>query len=170
VNGVSLEGVWPGRRLAELTKDRPDLAKRWADALKQSHVMADAETVPPGTRYDALRMVALDSWDTAGPRLTRYLAKTAHGELQMGAVSGLADVEHDGATAALVGALSDLTEGNRKLAVAGLLRTPARALVLIEAIEKGTAKQSWLTPEQVANLVKHPDASVRARAEKVLKR
>ena len=55
--------------------------------------MADDEKVPTGTRYDALRIVALDSWKDAEPRLTKYLAKSANAELQQGAVSGLMDVE-----------------------------------------------------------------------------
>ena len=128
INGLSLEGVPPGKRLAELIRDKPELDKRWADTLKQLRAMADAGKVPDGTRYDALRVVALDSWKVAEPRLAKYLAKSANAELQQGAVSGLVDAEDPGATGLLVRSLSDLTEGNRKIAVAGLLRTPARQL------------------------------------------
>ena len=46
--------------------------------------MADNEKVPDGTRYDALRIVALDDWKRAEPRLAKYLAKTANAELQQG--------------------------------------------------------------------------------------
>src|SRR5205823_11768795 len=69
INGLSLEGVWPGKRLAGLVRDNPELERRWAETLKLAHAMADAEKVPAGTRYDALRIVALDSWEAAGPRL-----------------------------------------------------------------------------------------------------
>ena len=41
-----------------------------------------------GTRYDALRMIALDAWEKGSERLAKYLGKDAHAELQMGAVSG----------------------------------------------------------------------------------
>jgi putative membrane-bound dehydrogenase-like protein len=168
VHGVSLEDVWPGRRVAELLKARPGLAKRWAQALKQSEAMADDEKVPTGTRYDALRMIALAEWDTARPRLAKYLAKSAHPELQMGAVSGLADVEQPEAAELLLKAMPDLTEGNRKLAVAGLLRTADRANALLDGIEKGAVKPDWLTKEHRDGLLKHPDEAVRARAAKVL--
>jgi putative membrane-bound dehydrogenase-like protein len=170
VNGLGLENVWPGRRLAELMKDSPELAKRWAEAIKQAHPMADAEKVPTGTRYDALRMVALDGWDAARPRLVKYLAKSAHAELQMGAVSGLVDVENREATELLVKALPDLTAGNRKLAVAGLHRTPERANALLDALEKGAAKPEWVEKEHREKLLAHPDEAVRTRAAKVLGR
>jgi putative heme-binding domain-containing protein len=168
INGLSLENIWPGRRLAELMTGHPELAKRWAEALKLAHVMADAEKVPTGTRYDALRMVALDGWDAAVPRLVKYLAKSAHAELQMGAVSGLVDVEKPEVTDLLVKALPDLTAGNRKLAVAGLLRTPERSNALLDALEKGSARPEWVEKEHREKLLKHPDEAVRKRAAKVL--
>ncbi len=168
VNGISLEGKGPGPRLAELVRDDPELEKRWAKTLKLSHAMADAEKVPTGTRYDALRVVALDEWKLAEPRLAKYLAKSAHAELQQGAVSGLADVDRAEAAALLVKALPDLTAGNRRLAVAGLLRTPARATALLDAVEKGTAKPEWVEKVHRDTLLEHPDAAVRARAAKLL--
>jgi hypothetical protein len=88
----------------------------------------------------------------------------------MGAVSGLVDVEHAGATTALVKSLPDLADGNRKLAIAGLLRTVERANALLDTIQKGTVKPGWLTPDHHAGLLKHPDAAVRMRAAKVLDR
>ncbi|MCI0705590.1 MAG: c-type cytochrome [Planctomycetia bacterium] len=168
INGLSLEGKWPGKRLAEFIRDNPELEKRWADCLKQSHTMADDEKVPTGTRYDALRIVALDDWKLAEPRLAKYLVKTAHAELQQGAVSGLVDVEDAGATTLLVKALPDLTAGNRKFAIAGLLRTPARATALLDAVEKGSAKLEWLEKDHRETLLKHPDEAIRTRAAKLL--
>ena len=67
-------------------------------------------------------------------------------------------------------ALPDLTAGNRKFAVAGLLRTPDRSLALLDAVSKGVAKAEWLTPEQRTALLKHADEKVRRRAGEVLGR
>lgn len=167
INGLSLEGVWPGKRLPELLKGRPDLIERWRASLKQAHDMAESEKVPAGTRYDALRMIALDQWAAARPQLVKYLAKSAHPELQMGAVSGLADVEGVEATGLLAKALPDLTVKNRSLAVAALLRTPDRIHAFLDAVEKGTAKIEWLTDEQRSSLKKHPDEKVRARSTRL---
>ena len=83
--------------------------------------MDDAK-VPTGTRYDALRMVAMDEPSRALVQLKRYLGAQVNAELQMGAVSGLADVRSPAATAALQSALEHLTPANRKLAQAGIDR------------------------------------------------
>jgi hypothetical protein len=168
VNGLSQSGAWPAARVAELVKDDPALAARWKVIMAPAHTMADDERVRPGTRYDALRLVALDDWDAARPRLAKYLAKTAHPELQQGAVSGLADVNRPEAAALLLKALPDLTAGNRTLAVAGLLRTPERATALLAAIESGAARAEWLSAAHKATLRAHPDEAVRARAARLL--
>ena len=96
INGLSLEGKWPGERIAELVRDNPELERRWADTLKLAHTMADNEKTAAGTRYDALRIVALDDWTRAEPRLAKHLSRSAHAELQQGAVSGLVDVKDSG--------------------------------------------------------------------------
>lgn len=138
INGVSQTGAWPAQRLAELIDDKP----RWEAALKQAVAMADDAKVPAGTRYDALRMVALADWEVAEPVLTKYLAKGTNAELQMGAVSGLADVDTPKAAELLWKSLGDLTPANRALAIDGLLRTPERAKLLKDV------QADWLTDEQ----------------------
>jgi putative membrane-bound dehydrogenase-like protein len=168
INGVSLENVWPGRRMNELLENRPELANRWESALKKSFTMADDEQVPHPTRYDALRMIPLADWKEAEPALTKYLAKNAHAELQMGAVSGLADVERKEVGPILVNALPDLTAANRKLAISGLLRTPERAAALLDGLEGGTVKPEWLDKQQRERLLKHEDEAIRMRAAKII--
>jgi hypothetical protein len=168
INGLSLEGKWPGRRLRELLGDNADLKQRWDETLKLSHAMADNQKVPDGTRYDALRILALDDWKRAEPRLAQHLAKSAKAELQQGSVSGLVDVEDPAAAALLLKSLPDLTPGNRNFALGGMLRTPSRAIALVEAIEAGTVKLEWLEKDHREALVKHPDEAVRSRAAKIL--
>jgi hypothetical protein len=168
VNGISLAGAWPGRRLNELLKDQPELATRWRASLAQAHVMADNAKIVPGTRYDALRMVALDEWDQAKPRLAKYLARNAHGELQQGAVSGLADIEHADAAKLLVEHLGDFTPNNRKLALDGLLKTDERAALLLDALAAGRAEAAWLTKEHRQKLLESANPALKARVAKVL--
>ena len=170
INGLSLEGKWPGRRLQELMRDQAELKNRWEETLKLSHAMADNEKVTDGTRYDALRIVALDDWTRAEPRLARYLAKTANAELQQGAVSGLVDVEDPAAVALLLKSVPDLTPGNRKFAIGGMLRTPARARALLDAVAAGTIRPDWVDKQSWDALLKHEDEEVRSRAGKVIKK
>jgi putative membrane-bound dehydrogenase-like protein len=170
INGLGLEGVWPKSRLAELLKNKPELSLRWADTLKQSHVMADSDKIPNGTRYDALRIVALDTWSAAQPRLLPYLKQEVNAELQQGAVSGFVDIEEPAATGVLIGALPKLTAGKRNFALTGLLRSPARVTSLLDALEKGLVMANWLTNEHRESLLKYPDEAIRARSARYLKR
>jgi hypothetical protein len=168
VNGVGLTGAWPGRRMSELLKDDRELTKRWAQALGQASAMADDEKVPTGTRYDALRMIALDDWEKRGDQLTKYLAKGTHDELQMGAISGLSDVESPEVPAKLLAGMGHYSAGNRALTLEALLRTEERAAVLVEALEKGAVKPAALVEKHVKALRGLKDEKLRARAEKVL--
>jgi putative membrane-bound dehydrogenase-like protein len=122
INGVSLISQSPRRRIDELLKGHDDLRRRWQRSLALAATMADDIKVPMGTRYDALRMIALDDWNKCRPQLAKYLAKDAHPELQMGAVSGLADTERKEAATMLQESLEHLTPGNRKLAEEAIKR------------------------------------------------
>ncbi len=122
INGISQRDVWPRPRIAEIIGSDAALQKRWQRSLDLASAMADNEKTPTGTRYDALRVLGVESWDKRGQQLGGYLGKDVNAELQMGAVSGLGDVDSPEATAALKKALPDLTEHNRKLAEAALKR------------------------------------------------
>src|SRR5262245_42826469 len=130
--------------------------------------MAEKNKVPMGTRYDALRMIPLDDWQKSRPLLAKHLGKDAHPELQMGAISGLADVEHPESAKLLLNHVAHLAPGNRKLALEGVLKTDAGATTLLSAAEQGQVALTALTKEQRENLLNRSDASIRQRARKLL--
>ena len=148
INGWSLEGKWPKVRLEELIRDDAPMQRRWRKALADAHQMADNPQVPTGTRYDALRMIALDTWDRGGKHILRYLKKDCHAELQMGAVSGLGDMDCPESADALILALKDLTTDNRRLAIEALLRTPHRKNQLRQGLKRGIVAADWLSEAQ----------------------
>ena len=168
IHGVSLAGEWPKQRIESLLKVEGILVARWQRSVELATTMADDEKVPPGTRYDALRMVAMGSWDLRGQQLRKYLAKDAHAELQMGAISGAADMPHPQAAAAILDGIPHYPERNRELALDGMLRTPERCLMLLEAVEKGSVAKGQLGDARVKKLLEHPDETVRTRAQKAL--
>ncbi|MCC6417595.1 MAG: neutral/alkaline non-lysosomal ceramidase N-terminal domain-containing protein [Gemmataceae bacterium] len=170
INGISLQGVWPGRRLAEILKGDAGLAERWRQALAQAAAMADNEKIPTGTRYDAQRLLALAPWQKGGARLAKYLAKGVHPELQMGAISGLSDVESPEVARLLLAGLGHYSAGNRKLALDALVRTDVRAAALLDALEKGQVQRAHLTEAHVRTLRGLQDKALRARVEKFLGR
>lgn len=153
INGLTQAGSWPQARLAELLAGEPEHAAAWERAIELAAAMADDPQVRSGTRYDALRMLGADRFERSGAALVRYLAD-ANAELQMGAVSGLGDMEAAGATAALIDALLKLAEQNRSLAVEALLRSGERRKALAAAIERGQAPRELLTSEQLEKVLR----------------
>jgi hypothetical protein len=153
-------------RMEELMKDRADLKKRWQQALEQASTMADWEKVPPGTRYDALRMIALSGWDRRGAQLAKYLTKGTHAELTMGAISGLSDIDSPQVASLLVAGMKHFSAGNRRLAIEALLRTDGRVETLLEALEKGRMERGWVTRDHVKALTGHKDRTLAERARR----
>ena len=168
VNGAGLAGRRPGRVVDAALGDDAALAARWRGALEAAGRMADDPAVPDGTRYDALRMIALMPPHRAVPRLERVLAQGAADELVQGAVSGLVDVEDEAATAALLAALPGLAGANRDFAIRGLVRDEAGALALLGGISAGRIPADVGRHEAVAALRSHPSAAVQAAARRVL--
>ena len=161
INGISQKGIWPGERVAEILKDRPELQARWRRSLELASAMADDEKVPTGTRYDALRMIGLEAWQRRGAQLTRYLAKGTHDELQMGAVSALGDMRSPQATAALLSGVRHYSERNRELALDALMRTRKRRAALREAVADGRVDAVWIGEKRAALLQTDRNAPLR---------
>lgn len=148
INGISQLNVWPADRIAEIIGQDKALGSQWERAIDLAFTMADDEAVPTGTRYDALRMVAMRPWEHSGPSLVKYLPKDANGELQMGAVSGLADVNHAEATKALIANFGNLTDHNKSLAVTGLLRSSDRRAAVRAAMKTKAFPAEALNDQQ----------------------
>lgn len=166
INGISQAGPWPQARIEELLEGHEILQRRWRQVLDQAAKMADDEAISAGTRYDALRIVALSPWEESQEPLARYLAHD-NAELQMGAVSGLADVDSPAATKLLVEHLGQLTEGNRSLALDGLLRSDARIDALLTAVEAGQIERGIVGPDRIARLLENRNEPLRSRARKL---
>jgi PAS domain-containing protein len=148
VMGLSQAGTSPRDVMAPWLADDATRAARWKRSLDLAVAMADDATVRNGTRYDALRMLAVLPWDRVGAQLTRYLSKDVDPELQMGAIGGLSDLQDDRASDALVQHFPQYTERNRGLAITALLKTDTGRAKLKAAIASGAVQDAWLTPQQ----------------------
>ncbi len=152
VMGVSQAGAWPKDVMAPWLAEDATRAARWARSLDLAVEMADNPKVRNGTRYDALRMLAVLPWDRAGAQLVRYLSADVDAELQLGAIGGLSDLQDDRASQALLAHFPQYAEANRRHAINALLRTDTRRALLRDAIRAGTVSEAWLTPEQLERL------------------
>jgi hypothetical protein len=141
---------------------------RWQKGVEFAAALADDENVPTGTRYDALRMIAMGPWDLRSAQLRKYLAKGVHDELQMGAISGTSDVQHPQAAEALLSGLNHYSDANRALALDGLVRTPERCLALLAAIQQGKVNREHLGSQREKRLLEHSNPDVQSTARQVL--
>jgi hypothetical protein len=139
------------------------LLRRWNDAIEASSVMLENPSVPAGTRYDAIRMVAMLEWTRSQSILNAYL-HDSNAELQMGAVSGLSDVPEAKAAEMLIEVYSELTEANQSLARAALLKSESRCLVWLNAM---ALKRVPVTndPNERKTLLEHSSREVRTTAQ-----
>jgi putative heme-binding domain-containing protein len=169
INGLSAAGHWPADRLGELLTSHAELQIRWARALELAAAMVDDASVPAGTRYDALRILGAAPFDQHGKLLVKYMATDADAELQMGAVSGLSDMDSDDATVAIMAAFDGLTDANRSLALSALLRTKARAAGLLDALELGQIDVDKLTPDHRKQLLQRVPPQLRAKTERIIR-
>ncbi|MCA9034027.1 MAG: neutral/alkaline non-lysosomal ceramidase N-terminal domain-containing protein [Planctomycetaceae bacterium] len=168
INGISLEGGWPLDRIQRLIAGNTNLSIRWNLAIQQAGIMADNDAVRKGTRYDALRMIALQTWDEAGEQLVKYLGRDVDAELQQGAVSGLSDMPAAEAGRQLLIHLPHLTARNKEFALDALMRTTARIHRLLTAVENGDVNASDLGTHRIERLREHQELEVRDKANHLL--
>jgi hypothetical protein len=136
INGLTQAGVWPRDRLAKIIAQDEQFAARYHRMIDLAAEMADDESVPSGTRYDALRILGAGDFTRRGEQLKKYLG-SKDAELQMGAVSGLGDMDDPAAAEAIIASFAQYTEANQKLAVEALSRNDARKQLLQKAIKAG---------------------------------
>jgi hypothetical protein len=167
INGIGLSGGWPDEQIHAIVAGNPQLQERWARLLKQVAVMADNQQVFKGTRYDALRILGLESWDHSGAQLFGYLVAGVDDELQQGAIGGLSDMRSPCVAQALLSGFAHYAPENRGFVLKALLRDRARTLVLLEAIEAGTVKSADIGSERIAALINNADPAIRERSRQL---
>ncbi|MBL9166619.1 MAG: neutral/alkaline non-lysosomal ceramidase N-terminal domain-containing protein [Verrucomicrobiales bacterium] len=168
INGLSQLDLWPAERIRAILADDTSLQARWTRALELASAMAADSKVPTGTRYDALRMLGVEPWDKRGKQLAHYLAAGTNEELQMGAVSGLADMPGSQSAAALLGSLAHLKGTNRELALDAMLRGEERVRMLLAAVRAGNLKTSDLGEKRSERLREFPNSVLRQEAVQAL--
>lgn len=82
----------------------------------------------------------------------------------------LGDIRSSRATEALIRNFDGLTERHRELAIEALLREPDRVRALLDALDQGEISPELLTGAHRETLASMEDASLRARAERILER
>lgn len=149
VNGIGLTGVAPRARLEELLHADNDMLARCHWCLQESTAMADNVKIKEGTRYDALRIIAMQPWESCGAQLKNYLKPGTSEELQAGAISGALDVPEAAAFDAVLTHVMTYPAANRDLALDGALRTRLGQKAVLLALLKGQVTTDALGPKRL---------------------
>ncbi len=134
VNGISRQGIWPKSRIHDILQADHILSERWKYAIEKSYQIAANPEVPNPWRYDALRILAMDSPEKSIPELQSYLDPDLDDHLHMGAISGLSDIQSPEVTGLLLSGLPHFSDRNRNLVLKAMLRTDLRIAVLFKKI------------------------------------
>jgi putative membrane-bound dehydrogenase-like protein len=167
INGLSQRALAPAARLADIIGSDDSLRERWHSALTESSKMTADEKTPPGTRYDAMRMLGTESWEKRGAELTPYFAKETNPELQMGAISALADMRSPDANTALIKSLPGLQSANIDLAINALFQNDESTRQLLEAIASKKVNPTLLNRDRINQLLQHRNSAIQQYAERL---
>ena len=151
INGLSLNGRWPNEELNRILQNVPQTKTRFDRAIQLAVAMGLDPNIRTGTRYDAIRMVALRPVEESLPWIQSFLKPKTDDELQMGAVSALSDIQDNRIVEPLLKSLGTLSEENRKLAIDALHRTPVRAQAYQVFRETDRQQRALQNPSAVQN-------------------
>ncbi len=168
INGIGLVQPWPKERIELVIGDDESLKRRWELCIELSADMAEDESIIVPTRYDALRIIAMGSWDQRGGQLFKYLVPGTNDELMMGAISGLGDMNTPPAALALLSGIEHYNKVNRHFALNALLRGSYRRNLLLDAVENSRVTKDDLGEEKTQTLLQCDDLKIAARAKKLL--
>ncbi len=120
-------------------------------------------------RFIAIRLLARTPWDDASGPLLQLLDAPAQ-PVQIAAIRALAMFDRDEAVSTLLTRerWSKATPAIRETLVFALLSRPGHFARVLGALESGTLPAGALNPQQRALFLKHKDAALRDRAEKLL--
>jgi putative membrane-bound dehydrogenase-like protein len=173
-----LEGLGQGlqtrqKNLAKLWDNPPPALKTAIELTRPLFVQAVKtaadQTRPLAQRQAALRLLGYGPFTLALPVARDLLAPQAPPELQVAAVRCLGQHDQPQVAETLLTSWKGAGPSLRREILDALFARTDRVRQLLDALEKKQMLASQLEPAKLSLLRKHPDAKVRARAEKLLK-
>jgi putative heme-binding domain-containing protein len=172
-----LEGLGQGAQNSRLALgrlwDRPPPALKETMAQARPFFTRAAETArdekrPLGQRITAVRLLGYGPFAVAGPVLQELLDPQQPADIQMAAVRALALQENSRVTDILLASWRSFTPSVRREVLEALFARVGRLLDLLTAIEQKKLAASDLELSRIEQLRKHPNPTVRRRAEALL--
>ena len=134
----------------------------------QAAATARDEKQPLADRLAAMRLLGHGPFATAAPVLQDFLTPQQPGDVQLATVRALALHDNPKAAEILLAGWAGQSPSVRREVVEALFARADRLAVLLTAIEQKKVAPGQLEPFRIDQLRKHPDAKLRARAQKLL--
>ncbi|MCE9526962.1 MAG: c-type cytochrome [Planctomycetales bacterium] len=137
------------------------------DLLKSLRVQAVDQTTTADlqVRYQAIRLLGL--LPEAASDLAKVASSSTDAPTKELAIRSLARQDDISAWAPLLDKYPESISTVRHAILDGILQRPERISLLLESLESGAIKPTELDPVQTGRLLKHGDAKIRERAEKI---
>jgi putative membrane-bound dehydrogenase-like protein len=136
--------------------------------LEDAHRTAGDREKPPTARAEAIRTLALGTFEKEHELLAALLDNRQPREVQEAALASLGRFTEPAVAAAVLKAWPGFSPALRAQAVELLLARVERASALLDAIEQGQFQPTELEPARIEFLRKHTNAKLRDRAAKLL--
>ena len=160
-----------------LEKSRSPLKDRFLSGGKASEALAEMiddarrtatdDGLPVARRAEAVRSLALASFDESGELLGRLLDSRQPQEVQMAAIQTLSRMESDRVAQMVVDAWLGFTPKVRGEAAETLFAREERIAVLLAAIDQRVIAPSQIDPARVQSLLEHPTEEIRSTAARL---
>ena len=119
-------------------------------------------------RLPALRLLGMMSWEEAGEAIGNLAEGERMEEIRMAAVRAFARFERPEVAVRLLAHWSDDTPALRDTIAGALLTSAFHTRSVLSAIEKGQLPANAISGVRRKQILKHKDAEIRARAERLL--
>jgi putative membrane-bound dehydrogenase-like protein len=139
-----------------------------AGLFTQAVAVANNKEASLAQRGAAIRLLAFADLKLATKKIPAFLSPQVAQPLQRAAVSALGGQDSDQVAETLLAGWRTYSPQVRRDVVDGLASKPARIQMLLSAVEAGTVKRGDIERATKQLLLKHPTASLRQRAKKLL--
>jgi putative membrane-bound dehydrogenase-like protein len=130
--------------------------------------LATDEKRTVAARLSAIRLLGYGPWSEAAAALPNLLKPQISREIQLAAVSALANQDHPKVAEILLASWDGYSPQIRREVLEALFARPDRVSQLLDAVESKKVLAGQLEPARVNQLRKYPNAKIQQRAERLL--
>jgi putative membrane-bound dehydrogenase-like protein len=146
----------------------PIEAEKGAVILDRANALAADPSADESTRVAAIGVLGWTTWDHSAQALLPLLEPREGQAMQLAALASLDQLDRGGLAQEVLARWNTMSPRLREAAVAAMVKRPARAKAMLEAIRENKIRRGELSGSQAAALRQNPDKTVKEVAAKIL--